>query len=459
MHADRSFLAWLISCALLAGCGTLTSRHPAQFIIVHPEGYAIGLDRREVADFDDQVWEPILAGIDAYVENSNRQGQPARLFVYVHGGLTTYQGGLDELEKFRTAQAQQELYPHLAGHHLLFVNWDSSLLTSVIDDLFVIRLGRRSPLWGVPSSPFVVGQRVTSSGLGMPQSLGLQASNARDSLVVRERERWPWCELADSGGAEGTGWVVSNAGLFAALYPLRAATVPAIQGFGPAAWDTMKRRAELVMAPRLPRPRECDRGLDDRCEGGGRLLLDALRRHIPQAGQWTTREKAVRPLNITLVGHSMGTMVLNHLLQDFSDVFFDRIIYLAAAAAMDDVRGAVFPYLDRHPETTFWAFSLSETREASEWNIVDVIERGSLLVWIDHYLERINKPGDRTFGRAKNLRNHLADHEVEPRHTDRRQIILVKFGNGRDDPERHADLNDPGVVERALALSASEECR
>lgn len=436
-----------------AGCGTLTSDHPGRFIIVHKEGHLVDLDRRPMMDvaWQEKEWPRIRAAIDAYV-SSVPEGH-AKLLVYVHGGLTTYQGALDGLASFHVAQdaktdSGELANPHLREHHLLFVNWDSSLATSIVDDLFVLRLGRSVPAWGVPSSPFVAGQRLMHSGLGAPQSLGLQLSNAWDSLVRRERTDWPWC-TSTTGTSEGTGWVIGNAALFSGLYPLRALTVPVIQGFGMPAWDTMKRRAELAVSPKL-RP-------GSESSGGVHRLLAAMRRQIPGPGLWRTAQGTEpHKLAVTLVGHSMGTMVLNHVLQDFADLFFARIVYLAAAAGVDEVRGAVLPYLDRHENAQFWAFSLSETREALEWNYLDVYDRGSLLVWIDHYFERINKPGDRTFGRAKNLRRYFSPAEVAPAPRRARQVFLVKFGNGSGDPERHGDLNEPKFVERALKVMATE---
>ncbi len=209
----------------------------------------------------------------------------------------------------------------------------------------------------------------------------------------------------------------------------------------------MKRRAELVMAP----PKGVTK-TDPRARGAGRLLMDALRARLSQAK--ANPEDPWGRLRLTLVGHSMGTMILNQLLEEYGDLEFDRIVYLAAAASIDDVRGAVLPYLRRHPNATFWGFNLAETRESQEFNGPDVFERGSLLVWIDHLFERLNAPGNRTFGRARNLREYFEVPEKWTQRSEggRRRFFLVKFNRGEHDPQKHADFSKPDVLERVLVI-------
>lgn len=434
---------------LPAGCGSLVSSHADHFIIAHKAGYLIDLERREidVKDFNEYA-KPILDSIDQYVKSAGGQGTP-RLIVHVHGGLNTYQGALGRIDELLSAQ-QDSKHEHLTKYHLLFINWDSSLLTSVGDDLFKLRLGEEHALGGPISSPFIAASRFASSGFSTPQSLWLQLGNAHDALWVRESHNWPWkeCALAPSGAASD-GWVIGSSASFVGFYVIRALTVPVIQGFGTPAWDTMKRRAELVLAPRpglsLARPDG---------QGAARLLMDALRGRIKRPGKWYDKDGVeLGDLAVTLIGHSMGTMILNHVLEDYTDLSFERIVYLAAAASIDDVRGALLPYLRSHPETTFWAFSLSETREALEWDYLDMFDRGSLLVWIDHYFQRINAPGDRVFGRAKDLRQYF---EIPGDLGNR--FFLVKFGNGQQDPERHGDFSKPEILERVLQIVDGGKC-
>jgi hypothetical protein len=427
---------------LAEGCGALTSRHADQFIVVHKAGYLIDLKREEVTDSDEYL-RPLLDRIDEYVR-TRPSGEKAQLLLFVHGGLSTYSGALERVDGYIEAQRSD---PHLAKYHLIFINWDSSLPTSVADDLFILRLGEPKPILGPVSSPFITASRLASSGFAAPQSLSLQVSNAYDAYIRREKEPWKECALPPLGAFDDK-WVIPNTAAFFAFYVIRALTVPVIQGFGTPAWDTMKRRAELVVAPTkslsLKKP-------DAR--GGGRTLMETLQKRIPRAGKWRDTSGNEYDLGFTLVGHSMGTMILDHVLDNFSSVVFERIVYLAAAASIDEVRSSVFPYLRGHPATQFWVFTLSETREALEWDYLDMFDRGSLLVWIDHYFQRINAPGDRVFGRAKNLREYF-----EVPDDLRRRVFIAKFNNGAEDPTRHGDFSDPAVLERVLGIVEGGNC-
>ncbi|MBI3058550.1 MAG: hypothetical protein HYY81_04475 [Deltaproteobacteria bacterium] len=43
------------------------------------------------------------------------------------------------------------------------------------------------------------------------------------------------------------------------------------------------------------------------------------------------------PIEITLVGHSMGTIVADEILRAFPKIPFERIVYLASASSVRDV--------------------------------------------------------------------------------------------------------------------------
>lgn len=448
----RAAAAALLS--LTAGCGTLASPHTKHFILVHSEGYPIALDRKWLtpAEFEEKIWPEIHAGIDQHIKDAEAAGEPPRLLLHVHGGLNTYRGALEQVDDLRAAQGtiQNPGLPNLAKYHLLFINWDSSLVTSVLDDLFVIRLGRRTLLQGIPSSPFIGAARAAQSGFLAPQSLYLQLGNAIEAVRLDDDKKWREC-APSLAGQDSDRWVAPSTVTFFLFYPLRALSVPVIHGFGMSAWDMMKRRAALAMAPELKRGQPY--------QGGGHLLMTFLKRQIPRSGKWLTRKGEEKDLEITLLGHSMGTIILNRILEDFSTVYFHRIIYLASAASIDDVRGAVLPYLRRHDGTQFWGFSLSEVRESGEWNFVDVFERGSLLVWVDHLFERINAPGDRAFGRARNLRQYFdTPDEFTEAPPQGRRLFLVKFDRGSEDPEKHGDFSDPKILDRVLGIVHRNEC-
>jgi hypothetical protein len=445
----------LASLLLAAGCGLRTDQQ-GYFVIAHRDGYPIDLDRQRVPvnDFEQRYGKDIRAGIDEFVKAAPT-GQ-ARLLIYVHGGVTTYGGALDALHCVRCAQgavcsvAEREACsldsvanPRLAEHHPLFLIWDSSFASSMVG------VGNQHPLLGVVTFPFDLARQLASTALSIPHSAPGPFVNVMDGYTGDPAGKWLGCLSGEHGGPTERGRLAATT---AALFtPTRLLTVPAIQVFGTTAWHAMKRRAGLLSAPR----KSLGKGHPEE-KGTARLLLEALTDCgagggcITGVNTWRGSDGVPLPLRITIVGHSMGTMVVNHVLETFADVHFDRIIYLGTAASIDAVRGSVLPYLRRHLAATFWAFSLSETREALENNF-DLLDRGSLLVWIDNYLGAVGKPGDRTFGRAANLRHHFSVDEF-PRHEtgSRPRGSLVKFGSGAQDPETHGQLNDPLILERVL---------
>jgi pimeloyl-ACP methyl ester carboxylesterase len=90
-------------------------------------------------------------------------------------------------------------------------------------------------------------------------------------------------------------------------------------------------------------------------------LFQRLRKKIEE-------EKKKNPnlsAEVTLVGHSMGTMLLNRLLTLAKpDLPIKRVVYLAPASRIDDFEHYVLPFLATHPSVDTWWFSLSRADEA-----------------------------------------------------------------------------------------------
>lgn len=472
----RQIVAAAAILTVAAGCA-LDSRHTNRFVLVHKDGYPINTHRERILSkgdekdtlnvFKERWGKAILMGIDEYVEKAEKNGEIPKLLLYAHGGLNQYSKAIDYVGMVLNAidtkrdQDNHELTA-LPRYYPVFINWDSSLLTSVWDDLAEIRFGERAPAFGYPSAPLEAAVRLGQGIFNTPTSFVLEFSNAWEGIDIKtdDTKQEDWC-VPELGGQKSNDWRVTSLVVFAVLSPLRIATTPVIQGFGSPAWDMMKRRAQLVMGP----AKSLTTG-DRKAEGAGRLLMEVLKERITAPNMWYHEPtKLTKRLEITLVGHSMGTLVLNHVLEEYSELYFHRIVYLAAAASIDEVRAAVLPYLRRYPESAFWSFSLSETREALDYNLIDVYSRGSLLVWIDHFFQRINAPGDRAFGRARNLREYfeISDDlkktpDGKPLPEGKPRFALVKFGRTDKDPQKHEDLSKVVHLDTALRMVDSGEC-
>src|SRR5439155_10604915 len=109
-------------------------------------------------------------------------------------------------------------------------------------------------------------------------------------------------------------------------------------------------------------------------------------------------------LEVTLVGHSMGTIILNRVVRD-SEINFANIVYMGAACSVEDFSHSVLPFMEQHRDTQFFTLSLHPVAEAGEWYpwLADLPPRGSLLIWIDNFLSNPVTEQERTMGRWRNL--------------------------------------------------------
>ena len=152
---------------------------------------------------------------------------------------------------------------------------------------------------------------------------------------------------------------------------------------------------------------------------------------------------------LTVVGHSMGAIVLDRVLNEFPDLPVTEIYYLAPAASMLEVVSAVVPFMARaeHRDTRFYLGTLHPFAEASEWQpaMLDIVPRGSLLEWIDHDLSSPETQLDRTAGKWSNL---IEAQHVFPE-TVRARMVFKAFGvrDPRDaaDPFLFSQVDHHGV--------------
>ncbi len=463
-------LALALCLASLAGCAALPAPPPAHYIMVHQEGAPINREKTKLTpeEFKGEYLDRILAGIAAHVGTDD--GTPAQVMLFVHGGLNTYEAGLERVDQLVRLDPSSATGDSRWGRLLrtpyypVFVNWNSSLWSSLWDDIFIVRREQRAPFKATATAPVVLLSRVAEAGLSIPRTL------------------WSFVESEGRPKGSDKGEEAPDKGLsYALLAPIRGFTVPFLDAFGTGAWDIMKRRAAFVTARGLPAeavadlaprmPKRVDQDEQSR-RGAGRTLVQSLVGRLcakegdPSQLYWTPTPdpahesaprtckdgEAGREVKITLVGHSMGALVVSRMLLGFPNVPFHRIVFLGAAASIDDLDTGVLPYLDRHPKTEFHNVSLSMNDERYEQGWGDLWERGSLLVWIDNLFERIHSPHQLRLGRCLNLFRPAPD---EPKATsDRypRRVFFHKLSGLVTLPRRHGDFDEPLKLPRVLDI-------
>jgi hypothetical protein len=179
-------------------------------------------------------------------------------------------------------------------------------------------------------------------------------------------------------------------------------------------------------------------------------------------------------LQITLVGHSMGTIIVDQLLRYAPNMTVRNIVFMAGATTVSDYRDTITAYMGRHQKTQMYHLILHPLAEVSEKGFLDLSPRGSLLVWIDNYFTNPITPLDRSVGRFFNLLpelNRLSQTQrlnarqqndmTEKSMLERIHLKIFRIGNSMhcQNPQRHGDFGlfpfwdprfwDPGVPRSA----------
>jgi hypothetical protein len=226
----------------------------------------------------------------------------------------------------------------------------------------------------------------------------------------------------------------------------RYAVWPLIDALGTSAWDMMLRRTETLFrspdefdishrSPKAyaPEPENPKHSLVVNIldgEPSGALAL-FVRAYMDKA----------KTIPTSLIGHSMGAIVLNNWLSYYPKFQAEQIIYMAAACTIQQAVRSLSAYLALHPQSSFYNLSLHQRAEKTEQHVFGLSPMGSLLEWIDNYFSKPLTFDQRTFGKWDNLMQatQLFPHKI------RGQITLKAFpvsGDGATTfiPTKHGDF-------------------
>lgn len=195
--------------------------------------------------------------------------------------------------------------------------------------------------------------------------------------------------------------------------PTKLLGTPVIDALGLSAWQDMSRRtltvvegtSELLISRNM-NDQEIAHYIDKGSGGGLDQFMSAL-------SEWCNRQPAQSAYEITLVGHSMGTMILNDVLRARSRyeggphaaLPVKNIVYLAAACSIRDFSQGVIPFMEQaaHRDVQFYNLCLHPTADLIDTEASVLVQQGSLLCWIDAFLGEPATPLDRTLGRFDNI--------------------------------------------------------
>jgi pimeloyl-ACP methyl ester carboxylesterase len=361
----------------------------------------------------------IISGLDQHLDSGHK-----KIMLFVHGGLNSRKAAFKRAMRNAPAIARDSIYP-------IFVNWNSGGLSSYGQQLFTVSGGVEYKHLKKVMFPFVAIQDLVTGIVKIPVTGFNNATSnwntngvydpARNSaawnvtrrntlgiykLLEKRMVADPGRQLAVSWGADERkkGTKVMRGLVSFVVFPTRLAGLPFYDGMGTQAWVNMKRRAKALYHPGcefdlrqyLHDDAILAGKLDRHHEGVMAMLVDTLNSYL--------KSRSSDSYELTLMGHSMGAIVINELLLQYPDLPVSNIVHMGAASSVGAVNSAVIPYLSAHRDTRFYNLSLNPMAENRE-NALKffLIPHGSLLVHIDNMFEQHASFLDRTSGRWENI--------------------------------------------------------
>lgn len=463
-------------------------------------GRFVGLGNRRVESADRYLAD-VIREMEAHFlrrEASARpiDGRPPKreIALIVHGGYNTNRENIEAARDIAIKMLSDPEAPYP-----ILVNWQSNLWGSLWDHYFRIRQGEaKSPAHAFVAIPYLAAD--LGRGVGRALATGFyhydnefKRNRARysphrsrtDEIYCELRSEWSNC-VADGGEAcssialsvgpmrhlhsEGfkkaarSFWTnyppvrvyaqllgTVPSGAIWTYLPVKLLTAPLLDGLGRPAWETMIRHVKVGFhQDGGPRPEEdfaagpegsiyeAEQGY-----GGVARFLRLLTAHIDATDCDSEGAEAAicADWEVTLIGHSMGTIMANQMLAEFGDdLDVEKIVYMAAACSVGEYESTVLGYMKRHPATEMYHVTLHPFAEIRDQYAMELPPSGSLLVWVDNFLSNPSTPRDRTAGRSANLMLALPATPASLRS----RIHVKAFGVGAalssTDPQGHGDF-------------------
>ena len=349
-----------------------------------------------------------------------------RILIFIHGGLN---GAHDALR--RVARDHDKIIE--AGYYPIFLNWQTGGINAYVDQIYNIRQGER-----VEQGPFalIAAQRaatplylatdIAETVVTLPVSWLNQGTRLVSQTFeefepgdrLYDGETWDRITFRNNLIVEASDEDALDQlfefGRFVVTAPFKLVTTPLIDTFGETAWNNMRRSSRAVYRPHLdfsPKHVPADCPADPDCQSGQGVFaefFERLNRLAGQADYAIDKEVPERAFELSIVAHSMGTIVANDAVRDF-DLHFDNLVYLAAACSIRHFYNTVVPLLEAQHvggaerRTRFYNLMLHPKAESHEQNYWGLLPRGSLLEWIDGMYEESDSTLDRTLGNWNNV--------------------------------------------------------
>ncbi|MEK7486987.1 MAG: hypothetical protein AABZ60_21890 [Planctomycetota bacterium] len=376
-----------------------------------------------------------------------RQHPSRKILIFIHGGLNTLE--------YSISRAIED-YAQINDCYPVFINWHNGALDTYLGQAFEIRDGKPAPpLSRTTGFPFILTDLATAF-VHVPKSFFIQLDHFYEGQFNREHFEPPKMPNIVYTGTDSPEIFQE---IQEPLFAFKFFTAPLVDIFGANSWNNMRRRVYCMfrkpsefedlenpkhfILPQLDDLFYINSLLTDtekqymKLKGSGALavFMERLKNEITKKSFGNV---TVQDYEITLVGHSMGTIALNELIRSFPELEYKEIIFMAAACSIRDFLNKTVPYLQTHLFTKFYNLCLHPEAEDNEKNWLGLVPRGSLLAWIDNRYMHPETHLDRTMGRWSNLKTalHVFPQEIQER------LYFKIFGFAKKDPISHGDFTE-----------------
>ena len=436
-------------------------------LYVDRKGYATTEELWLAGSFETRAWhsaernvEDENARIDAVVEHLQKElancgashgsamarknrntSNKKEIFLFIHGGLNTNETSFERTRKLlgRDDFASDCRFP-------IFVNWRSGPFSSYKDHLIKVRRGKDGGLLAKLTSPLYSATDLAEATVGTPKAWMTQgAHNFRTNIGknFQDYEDLPPCD--QSAGfvcrptlnfecGTGSNDRTTRSAIWSGSTPFKAAITPLVFNVGKPAWDVMLHRTNMLLW------KECS--FNGNCEANEHTHVNDSLGEGPLSKP-IRRISAINDLRenyeITLVGHSMGTIIINRIVSTLPSLPIKNIVFLASADSIRNTHYSVLQFVGQRSDVRFYSWMLHPDNESRELAWLGMVLSGSLFTWIDNMFSTPESLLDYRFGRWNSVKElpELFTEEVQLR------TRLMVFPRDDDDvPHEHGDFGD-----------------
>lgn len=397
-----------------------------------------------------QQYALIFAQIDAFLEKDSSCDPPPKknILIYAHGGLNSDEAAIKRAVNATREMIQDPKKLACADTYPIFIDWRSGPFTTLGDHYFRIRDGEVSDVAPYTSPIYMVGDLAKVIG-NTPMAWYHEGSQAINATRVRFSDEYQTSLVQDAENKVGFSfdkekdkenrWNYWRRAVWVVTAPFKLITTPFVFTFGTPAWDNMKRRTHTMFTAQNDFNTDTISDNAKRPPSGATLdFLQRLNKHIKEIRQ--DPKKPPPEFELTMMGHSMGGIIINRALRDLPDLEVDNIVYMASADNLQNYLDTTLPLVKKRNRLQIYNLHLHPENEDREISSVWIGPSGSLLAWIDHTYDTPEYILQRTSGRWSNIRRVIKF--IPPEHRTNYHFRVFERGQTHDSPQTHGAFDE-----------------